>query len=357
MNLFAAESLIKKPVNDYAGIIPPYYEKMITQKILEHRKRTGVQIAVLTVNTTGEKSIDDFSLLQARAWGGGSADRDDGLLYTVAVKDRKFRIERGAGLDGYLSDEKAWTILLAIQEDYRNGKFGPGTMKVVEELCSATASIEAGKAIPLHRRAGGIFMRPLRWYSFFYFISIVITFLFLFSWKRNNLPAFLLWSMGLLLWGALPVLIFLFYPGVWHWKSYLYAVGIFGGTSLYAVSLMKSIKGKVVSLLSALGPIAWLGISSVWYLDMLKPNPYGTSDNETMMLLFMIFATFTQLMVWMAVHITAIDGWTSGGGGGYYSGGSNTGSDGTSSSSSSSSGSSYGGGGGSFRGGGASGSW
>jgi uncharacterized protein len=63
--------------------------------IRSHRRKTGVQIAVLTVRTTGGIPIEEFSLTTAEKWGGGTGERGDGLLFTMAADDRRMRIEMG----------------------------------------------------------------------------------------------------------------------------------------------------------------------------------------------------------------------------------------------------------------------
>ena len=50
------------------------------------RREKGAEMAVLTVSSIDPyNSIEDYSLAVANAWGVGSAERDDGVLITVAL--------------------------------------------------------------------------------------------------------------------------------------------------------------------------------------------------------------------------------------------------------------------------------
>ncbi|MGN1288063.1 MAG: TPM domain-containing protein, partial [Bradyrhizobium sp.] len=94
-------------------------------KDLETRK--GSQIAVLIVPTTGEETIEQFSIRVAEAWKIGRKKVDDGALLVVAKNDRHLRIEVGYGLEGVLSDVVTHRI---IDEDitpkFKAGDFAGG---------------------------------------------------------------------------------------------------------------------------------------------------------------------------------------------------------------------------------------
>lgn len=72
---------------------------------LNLKERAQIEYAVLTVPTTGDQDIFDFSLAVARGWGIGPKDGEKaGLLLVIAVQDRKYFTQVSDHLEGDLPD-------------------------------------------------------------------------------------------------------------------------------------------------------------------------------------------------------------------------------------------------------------
>ncbi|WP_433932720.1 YgcG family protein [Sorangium cellulosum] len=71
--LAAPAVTIEAAVNDHAGVLTQAERDDLTRKLLAHRERTGVQIAVLLVRTTGGVPIEEYSLAIAEAWSSDGA--------------------------------------------------------------------------------------------------------------------------------------------------------------------------------------------------------------------------------------------------------------------------------------------
>ncbi len=99
----------------------------LTQTLEDLEKRKGSQVAVLIVPTTGEETIEQFSIRVADAWKIGRKKIDDGALLVIAKNDRHLRIEVGYGLEGVLTDATTRRI---IDEDitpkFKAGDFADG---------------------------------------------------------------------------------------------------------------------------------------------------------------------------------------------------------------------------------------
>lgn len=146
---------ITAPVTDLAGVISPHDERIIGDALRAHRDATGVQMAVLTVPTTGGLPIEDFSFDVAERWGGGQAGRDDGVLFTLAVEDRRMRLEVGRGLEEQITDGEAAAIIGELPELLRSGHYGAAAGRVVDRVIGETggeAAIES--ALPLAEAPG-----------------------------------------------------------------------------------------------------------------------------------------------------------------------------------------------------------
>ena len=109
------------PVVDDAGVVDDAVENSLNAKLEQFRTTVGPQIAVLVVGSTGNQSIEDYSIDVAREWGVGDAQRDDGVLLVIAIDDRKLRIETGSGIEGDLTDVEAGRIVdLVVVPQLRN---------------------------------------------------------------------------------------------------------------------------------------------------------------------------------------------------------------------------------------------
>ena len=349
--LFAALPVIKRPVNDYANIISHSYEKRISNLIVNHRKKTGVQIAVLTIWSIRKESIEDYSLKVAEKWEGGSRERDDGLLFVIAVKNRKMRLEVGYGLEGYIPDSTAFRIISSIREDFRRKAFGKGVLKVINDVIKSTEMLRAGESIPVTGRILGLIHYTTSLYIIFYFLGGIIAAIFLIFRKRKKLNKPLTVIGFLFIIGIIPAIIQIVLPGAWFWRPLVFVAGILAGSGYYAgITGQKDFRDGAIIGNSI--PVIFNIAIIIYILDTLKPNPFGFTTNETVLLALLIMSTLFELFIILVITADAKGGTRT-----YSSYGQSSWSSSSSSYSSSSSSSSWSGGGGSFGGGGASSSW
>ena len=151
--------VIDRPVVDMTQTLSAPDVDALTERLLALRERTSAQMAVLLVWTTGEEPIADYSMRVAEAWRGGSAERDDGLLLTLALVDRRMRLEVGYGLEPSIIDSEAQAILDAMREDLRagdtEGAIAGAIERVARELPRTGGSLLEGGALASPER--GIF--------------------------------------------------------------------------------------------------------------------------------------------------------------------------------------------------------
>src|SRR6478672_9013328 len=114
-------------VVDQTGTLSSVDIASLTQTLKEFESRKGSQVVVLIVPTTGEETIEQFSIRVAEAWKIGRKKIDDGALLVIAKNDRHLRIEVGYGLEGALTDATTRRI---IDEDitpkFKSGDFAGG---------------------------------------------------------------------------------------------------------------------------------------------------------------------------------------------------------------------------------------
>jgi len=99
------------PIVDDAGVIDDQTKQRLGAIYLNLKERANIEFAVLTVNTTGDKDIFDYSLAVARGWNiGPGSTKGQGLLLVVAIQDRKYFTQIGDHLEGDLTDGLAGQI-------------------------------------------------------------------------------------------------------------------------------------------------------------------------------------------------------------------------------------------------------
>ncbi len=126
--LVPASALASTYILDEAKIIPPDVAQRIDALSSRIESATpGAEIAVVTVSTLGDQTIEEYATDRFRELGIGSKDLNNGVLLLVAVNDRRVRIEVGYGLEGALPDSKAGMIIDSIiipkfkEGDYAGG--------------------------------------------------------------------------------------------------------------------------------------------------------------------------------------------------------------------------------------------
>lgn len=77
----------------------------------ELQQKTKAQIAVLIIPTLDGEDVTEYANKVFRSWGIGEKDKNNGILFLIALKDKQMRIEVGYGLEGAINDAKAGQIL------------------------------------------------------------------------------------------------------------------------------------------------------------------------------------------------------------------------------------------------------
>jgi len=109
-------------VQDFAGVIDAETKNRINTVSSQLDAKTKAQVVVVTVNSTADSPIEEYTLELLRKWGIGDSNLNNGVVILVAVADRKSRIEVGYGLEGRLPDAKTGSI----QDEYMIPYFQKG---------------------------------------------------------------------------------------------------------------------------------------------------------------------------------------------------------------------------------------
>jgi uncharacterized protein len=125
-------------VNDFAGVLSAATRSQLETLCTAVDKQAHAQIAVVTIKTTGDDTIDDFATRLEDKWKVGRKGTDRGLLLIVATEDHKYRFEVGYGLEGILPDGKVGSIGREMVPYLRQGNYDAaitlGTQQVAQVI-------------------------------------------------------------------------------------------------------------------------------------------------------------------------------------------------------------------------------
>jgi len=125
-------------VSDAAHHLQPATVASLNELIGALERETGTEIAVVVVDSLAGLTEQEFATTLHRFWGVGKADRDNGILFLWAPRDRKIFLSIGHGLEGVIPDRRAGRIRdQQIFAAFRANRFDDGVLAGVQALAAA----------------------------------------------------------------------------------------------------------------------------------------------------------------------------------------------------------------------------
>jgi uncharacterized protein len=122
-------------VTDVAKVLSDVDRGHLSGLLARYERDTSHQIGVLLIPTLAGETIESYSLRVANSWKLGQKGLDNGILVTMAMKERAVRIELGLGFERYISNAAAEAIVRnAMVPAFRRGDYAGGLQAGVEEL-------------------------------------------------------------------------------------------------------------------------------------------------------------------------------------------------------------------------------
>lgn len=122
-------------VTDKTNTLSSIEREEITKLLSEYEKETTHQIGVLLIQTLNGESIESYSLRVANSWQLGQKGVDNGVLVALVMKERKIRIELGYGMEKYISDAQANSIIVnTMVPSFKEGNFAQGLKDGLQQI-------------------------------------------------------------------------------------------------------------------------------------------------------------------------------------------------------------------------------
>ncbi len=176
---------LKSRVTDQTNTLSETEKRNLESKLSSFEQSKGSQVSVLVVSTTGDETIEQFSIRVADEWEIGREGVDDGVIFLIAIQDRKMRIEAGYGLEGAIPDALAKRIISQIvTPEFRAGHFYDGINDGVDAIISLVNGEELPVAKQQQRSISG---RSVPKFSYLFIILGLIIFGVINSILRSKL--------------------------------------------------------------------------------------------------------------------------------------------------------------------------
>lgn len=107
----------------------------------------GQAIAMVVDSMNG---VDGLTYVSAviNKWGIGDAERKDGVLLLLSLKDSSIFIGTGSGIDTVLTDEKAGEMIDNNLHFFSDGQFAKGMMSIYRDICIFLANYQVNTLFP-----------------------------------------------------------------------------------------------------------------------------------------------------------------------------------------------------------------
>ncbi len=175
---------LKGPVMDEVGLLNPSENNELSRLLSAVNSEGLAQIQVAIIKNLQGENIESVSIKMTDVWKLGDAKKDNGILFLIAVEDKKMRIEVGQGFEGHIPDLIARRILeTRVQPFFKAGQFSAGVRSGVQEILkridpAATQNQEDEVVEPPRKKKNN-------WMFFIYIFLFII-----FSLARSTRSAF-----------------------------------------------------------------------------------------------------------------------------------------------------------------------
>lgn len=122
-------------VTDDANVIDEATRKQLVTTFAALKDRRKIDFSVVTVKSTGDKSVFDYSLALARERRKDSIEANvSGLLLLVAVDDRQWRLQITRNLEPHLTNEILTNMSTPMTDSFRQQQYSEGIRKYVNAI-------------------------------------------------------------------------------------------------------------------------------------------------------------------------------------------------------------------------------
>lgn len=159
------------PVIDEVGVLKREQRWQLSSLLKDVNQKHGVQLQVFIARDMDGDAIENFSIRAVDKWKLGSASGDKGLLFVLAMAEKKVRIEVGQGLEGEVTDAQAGMLIESLTPYFRRGDFSTGVLVGVNGLLGLAGVQNEGTPVGMKKKAKG---KPIGGFAIFLIFIFIV---------------------------------------------------------------------------------------------------------------------------------------------------------------------------------------
>lgn len=163
------------PVTDEVGLLNESEKEQLNQKLIKFYDSTSTEIAVIIIPTTKGEDVNYLATMYGEKWQIGEKEQDNGIVFLIAVEDRKFSIQQGRGVERYLTASVAGQILdYIVTPNFKQERYYEG----INRGTTALMEVVEGKFKPLVKTNSQGGPSPFKIMLIVFFIFIILSVIF-----------------------------------------------------------------------------------------------------------------------------------------------------------------------------------
>jgi uncharacterized protein len=127
-------------VSDFAHVLDAQSRAQLEAYCGRVEQTTGVQMAMVILDSLDGEPIEDVTNTLYRKWGVGQKGKNEGIMFLVAIKDHRDRIEVGYGLEPILPDGFAGGVLREFRPLMQQRAYGQAMLAAAQEMGTRIAT-------------------------------------------------------------------------------------------------------------------------------------------------------------------------------------------------------------------------
>lgn len=125
---------LTRPIEDKAQILTEEEKLSLEATIRSAFEKNLVQISVLIIPSLEDEVLEEYSIKVAEKWQLGSAKEDNGVLFLIAMQEKKIRLEVGNGVEHIIPDYLASRMISEMGPYMRQKSYASAIGVVINQI-------------------------------------------------------------------------------------------------------------------------------------------------------------------------------------------------------------------------------
>lgn len=169
-------------VLDQANVLSDQTEQTVNDYTAKLSQANGAQIGVLTVEFTGNTSIDDYALQVFKQWKIGDSSKNNGVLLLLVTGDDNYYCTLGTGLEGQITYSDLKRMLNdTVEPSFAKGDYDTAVTDFTQEMYNELIALYGTDGNQTNKEDRPVQSSGSDAFGIIFLILVIIAFIILFS--------------------------------------------------------------------------------------------------------------------------------------------------------------------------------